>query len=84
MRYGYLSVLLLLLAIYPAAAGRCYDDPSFLTSHLVSGGVSKDGIPCSNQSHLRDTERNWLFGYIAEDDVMMGIVHQRRTASVPA
>ena len=36
MRHGYLSALLLLVAIYPAEAGR-YDEPSFLTSHLVPG-----------------------------------------------
>ena len=40
MRHGYLSALLLLVAIYPAEAGR-YDEPSFLTSHLVSCGRPK-------------------------------------------
>ena len=71
MRHGYLSVLLLLLvAIYPAEAGR-YDDPSFLTSHLVSGGVAKDGIPAlTNPTFVAPNEVN----YVREDDVVMGIV----------
>ena len=70
MRYGYLSALLLLVAIYPAEAGR-YDDPSFLTSHLVSGGVAKDGIPAlTNPTFVAPNEVN----YVREDDVVMGIV----------
>ena len=70
MRYGYLSVLLLLVAIYRAEASR-YDDPSFLISHLVSGGVSKDGIPAlTNPTFVEPDEVN----YLAEDDVVMGLV----------
>ena len=70
MRHGYLSVLLLLVTIYPAEAGR-YDDPSFLINHLVSGGVAKDKIPAlTNPTFVAPNEVN----YLAEDDVVMGIV----------
>ena len=70
MRHSYLSALLLLVAIYPAEAGR-YDDPSFLTSHLVSGGVAKDGIPAlTNPIFVAPNEVN----YVQENDVVMGIV----------
>ena len=70
MRHSYLSVLLLLVAIYPAEAGR-YDDPSFLRNHLLSGGVAKDGIPAlTNPTFVAPDE----IGYLAEDDVVMGLV----------
>ncbi len=70
MRHGYLSALLLLVAIYPAEAGR-YDDPSFLINHLLSGGVAKDGIPAlTNPTFVAPDEVN----YVQEDDVVMGIV----------
>ena len=70
MRHSYLSVLLLLVAIYPAEAGR-YDDPSFLRNHLLSGGVAKDGIPAlTNPTFVAPDE----IGYLAQDDVVMGLV----------
>ena len=79
MRHDYRSVLLL-LASYTSEAG-CYDEPSFLTSHLVSGRVSEDGIPTlTNPTFLAPNK----IGYLAEDDVVIGIVHQRRTVSVSA
>ena len=79
MRHGYLSALLLLLAIYPAEAGR-YDDPRFLTSHLVSGGVPKDGIPAlTNPTFVAPDEVNYV-----QETRGHGNRHQRRTASVPA
>ena len=80
MRHGYLSVLLLLVAVYPAEAGR-YDEPSFLTNHLVSGGVAKDGIPALTQSHLRSTRRNWLSSGRRRGH---GDRHQRRTTGLSA
>ena len=62
MRHGYLSVLLLVVAIYPAAADR-YDDPRFLRNHLVSGGVAKDGIPAlTNPTFVAPNEVNYLAG----------------------
>ena len=69
MRHGYLSALLLLVAIYPAEAGR-YDDPSFLINHLLSGGVAKDGIPAltnptfrgTGRSKLRSRKTTWSWG----------------------
>ena len=70
MRHGYLSVLLLLVAIYPAEAGR-YDDPSFLRNHLLSGGVAKDGIPALTNPTFVAPD---AVGYLAEDDVVMGLV----------
>ena len=51
MRHAYLSILLLLVAIYPAEAGR-YDDPSFLTSHLVSGGATQRRHSGPDKPHL--------------------------------
>ena len=69
MRHSYLSALLLLVAIYPAEAGR-YDEPGFLTSHLVPG-AAKDGIPAlTNPTFVAPNEVN----YVQEDDVVMGIV----------
>ena len=80
MRYGYLSALLLLVAIYPAEAGR-YDDPSFLINHLLSGGVAKDGIPAlTNPTFVAPDE----IGYLAARRRGHGNRHQRRTASVSA
>ena len=79
MRHAYLSALLLLAAIYPAEAGR-YDDPRFLTSHLVSGGVAKDGIPAlTNPTFVAPDE----VGYLAEDDVVMGIVINGQPRAYP-
>ena len=60
MRHSYLSALLLLVAIHPAAANR-YDDPGSLTSHLVSGGVAKDGIPAlTNPTFVAPDEVGYL------------------------
>lgn len=79
MRHSYLSALLLLVAIYPAAANR-YDDPGFLTSHLVSGGVAKDGIPAlTNPTFVGPDEVN----YLAEDDVIMGLVINGQPRAYP-
>ena len=78
MRHA-ISALLLLAASYPAEAGR-YDDPSFLTSHLVSGGVPKDGIPAlTNPTFVAPDEVN----YVRDDDVVMGIVINGQPRAYP-
>lgn len=78
MRYYSLFALLLLGAI-SASAGR-YDEPSFLTGHLVSGGVPKDGIPAlTNPTFVAPDE----VGYLAEDDVVMGIVINGQPRAYP-
>ncbi len=70
MRHGVISALLLLAATHPAEAGR-YDDPRFLTSHLVSGGVPKDGIPALTNPTFASPHE---VSYVQENDVVMGIV----------
>ena len=71
MRHGFVAAFwALALTAGPADAGR-YDEPGFLSTHLVSGGVPKDGIPAlTNPNFVAPNE----VGYLREDDVVMGLV----------
>ena len=71
MRHGFVAAFwALALTADQADAGR-YDEPGFLSTHLVSGGVPKDGIPAlTNPNFVAPNE----VGYLREDDVVMGLV----------
>lgn len=75
-----LTILFLLVATaIPAAAGR-YDNPGFLTDHLVSGGPPKDGIPALTNPNFVDPEQ---IGYLAEDDLVLGLVFDGQARAYP-
>lgn len=74
MRYAIL--LLLAATAIPAAAGR-YDNPEFLTDHLVSGGPPKDGIPALTNPNFVAPEK---ISYLAEDDLVLGLVFDGQAA----
>lgn len=57
-----------------------YDNPGFLTSHLVSGGPPKDGIPALTNPNFVDPER---IAYLREDDLVMGLVFDGDARAYP-
>lgn len=80
MRYGLVAAFwALTLTAGPADAGR-YDEPGFLSTHLVSGGVPKDGIPAlTNPNFVAPNEVGYLRGRRGD-----GAGHQWRAACLPA
>jgi len=75
----YISLIALLAWAVPAEAGG-YDNPGFLTSHLVSGGPPKDGIPALTNPNFVDPER---IAYLREDDLVMGLVFDGDVRAYP-
>lgn len=75
----YLPLVVLFAWSMPVEAGR-YENPGFLTAHLVSGGPPKDGIPALTNPNFVDPER---ISYLREDDLVMGLVFDGDARAYP-
>lgn len=75
----YISLIALLLWSMPTEADR-YENPGFLTAHLVSGGPPKDGIPALTNPNFVDPER---IAYLREDDLVMGLAFDGEARAYP-